>query len=91
MTMLTKIGNSQGVRIPKPIIKQANLENIEIEFEVVKDGLLLKPVKKIVRENWEDNIKDILSKNKDGVPSYKKDDGVLDDFLNDNDLDDWEW
>ncbi len=83
MTMLTKIGNSQGVRIPKPIIKQAKLENIEIEFEVVKDGLLLKPVKKVIRENWEDNIKDTLSKNKD-----KKDDGVLREFLNDNDLDD---
>jgi len=86
MTMLTKIGNSQGVRIPKPIIKQANLENVEIEFEVVKDGLLLKPVKKIVRKNWEDNIKDILSKNRD-----KKDDGLLKEFLNDDDLDEWEW
>jgi len=86
MTKLTKIGNSQGIRIPKPIIKQANLENIEIEFEVVKDGLLLKPVKKIVRENWEDNIKDILSKNRD-----KKDEGLLKEFLNDDDLDEWEW
>ncbi len=86
MTMLTKIGNSQGIRIPKPIIKQANLENIEIEFEVVKDGLLLKPVKKVVRQSWEDDIKNTLSKNKD-----KKDDGVLREFLNDNDLDDWEW
>ncbi len=86
MTMLTKIGNSQGIRIPKPIIKQAKLENSEIEFVVVKDGLLLKPVKKTVRENWENNIKDVLSKNRD-----KKDDGVLEDFLNDNDLDAWEW
>ncbi len=86
MTMLTKIGNSQGVRIPKPIIKQANLEDTEIEFEVVKDGLLLKPIKKVVRKNWEDNIKDILSKDRD-----KKDNGVLREFLNDNDLDDWEW
>lgn len=86
MTMLTKIGNSQGIRIPKPIIKQANLENTEIEFEVVKEGLLLKPVKKVVRENWEEDIKDTLSKNRD-----KKDNGVLKDFLNDSDLDDWEW
>jgi len=85
MTMLIKIGNSQGVRIPKPIIQQANLENIEIEFEVVKEGLLLKPVKKVVRENWEDNIKKTISKNRDN-----KDDAVLNDFLND-DLDDWEW
>jgi len=86
MTMLIKIGNSQGVRIPKPIIQQANLANIEIEFEVVKEGLLLKPVKKVVRENWEDNIKKTISKNRDN-----KDDAVLNDFLNDDDLDDWEW
>ena len=86
MTMLTKIGNSQGIRIPKPIIKQAKLENKEIEFEVVKDGLLLKPVKKVVRENWADDIRKTIAKNKD-----KKDEAVLDDFLNDDDLDDWEW
>jgi len=86
MTMLTKIGNSQGIRIPKPIIKQANLENVEIEFEIVKEGLLLKPVKKRVREKWEENIKKTLSENKNN-----KDGAVLNDFLNDNDLDDWEW
>ena len=86
MTMLTKIGNSQGIRIPKPIIKQANLENSEIEFVVVKDGLLLKPVKKEIRQNWEENIKKTLSKNKN-----IKDEAVLNDLLNDDDLDDWEW
>ena len=86
MTMLTKIGNSQGIRIPKPIIKQAKLENSEIEFEVVKGGLLLKPIKKKVRISWEDNIIKILSKNKN-----KQDEEILNDFLNDNDLDDWEW
>jgi len=86
MTMLTKIGNSQGVRIPKPIIKQANLENTEIEFVVVENGLLLKPVRQKNRKNWEESIKNILSKNKN-----KKDDGILEDFLDDSDLDDWEW
>ena len=85
MTMLTKIGNSQGVRIPKPIIKQANLENVEIEFEVTKNGLLLKPVKKTSRQNWEENIKDLLSKNKN-----LKDEGLLEDFL-DEELEEWEW
>ena len=84
MTMLTKIGNSQGIRIPKPIIKQANLQNSEIEFEVTKDGLLLKPVKKKIRENWEESIKKTVSKN-------NKDKAILDDFLNDYDLEVWEW
>jgi len=85
MTMLTKIGNSQGIRIPKPIIKQANLENAQIEFEVTKEGLLLKPVKKSIRKNWEENIKNTISKNKN-----IKDEGLLEDLL-DEELQEWEW
>ncbi len=84
MTMLTKIGNSQGIRIPKPIVKQANLQNCEIEFEVTKNGLLLKPVRKVVRKNWEKNIKDFLSKE-------AKDEAILNDMLDDSDLESWEW
>ena len=86
MTMLTKIGNSQGIRIPKALIKEAHLENVEIDLEVVENGLLLKPIKKTARENWEENIKQVLEKNKN-----KKDEGVLEDFLNDSDLEDYEW
>jgi antitoxin MazE len=84
MTMLTKIGNSQGIRIPKPIIKQAQLENTEIEFEVTKNGLLLKPIKKVSRKNWEKNIKEILSK------STYEDEAILQEWL-DEELDEWEW
>jgi antitoxin MazE len=84
MTMLTKIGNSQGIRIPKPIIKQAKLENSEIEFEVTKNGLLLKPVKKVSRKDWEKNIKEVLSKN------TQEDEANLQDWL-DEELDAWEW
>ena len=86
MTILTKIGNSQGIRIPKALIKEAHLENVEIDLEVVENGLLLKPIKKNARENWEENIKQVLEKNKN-----KKDEGVLEDFLNDSDLEDYEW
>ena len=86
MTMLTKIGNSQGIRIPKALIKEAHLENVEIDLEVVENGLLLKPIKKNTRENWEENIKQVLEKNKN-----KKDEAILEDFLNDGDLEDYEW
>ncbi len=84
MTMLTRIGNSQGIRIPKPIIKQAKLENSEIEFEVTKDGLLLKPVKNISRKDWDKNIKEVLSKH------TQEDEAILQDWL-DEELDEWEW
>lgn len=86
MTMLTKIGNSQGVRIPKALIKQAHLENVQIDFEVVENGLLIKPVNSSTRDNWEESIKEVLAKNK-GV----KDEGLLGDFLNDSDLEDYQW
>ena len=84
MTMLTKIGNSQGIRIPKPIIEQANLQNSEIEFEITKDGLLLKPVRKIVRKDWDKNIKKLLS-------NKQNDEAVLENMLDDSDLEEWEW
>ena len=84
MTMLTKIGNSQGIRIPKPIIKQAKLENTEIVFEVTKNGLLLKPVKKVSRKTWEKNIKEVISRHN------HEDEAILQEWLNEE-LDGWEW
>jgi len=84
MATLIKIGNSKGIRIPQPIIKQANLENAEIEFVVTKEGLLLKPIKQ-KRAAWKEDIEKVLAKNKD-----KKDEGVIEEFLNEK-FEDWEW
>ncbi|MEA2028210.1 MAG: AbrB/MazE/SpoVT family DNA-binding domain-containing protein, partial [Campylobacterota bacterium] len=84
MTMLTRIGNSQGIRIPKPLIAQAHLENVQIDLEVVENGLLLKPILRSKRENWKDNIENILLQKKD--MQYSE---IIDEFLNDNDLEDY--
>jgi antitoxin MazE len=84
--MLTRIGNSQGIRIPKPLIAQAHLENVQIDLEVVKNGLLIKPILSSKRENWKDNIKNILLQNKN-----IEDEAVLYELLNDNDLEDYQW
>ncbi|WP_458701553.1 AbrB/MazE/SpoVT family DNA-binding domain-containing protein [Sulfurospirillum sp. 1307] len=86
MTTLTKIGNSQGIRIPKPLIQQANLENKSLELEVLENGLLIKPVNNSDRSLWKENIENVISKHKE-----LKDEDVLEDFLNDNDLEDWQW
>ena len=56
MAKIIKIGNSQGIRIPKPIIALANLENIELDFVVLDSGLLITPDKK-VRVWWTNNVK----------------------------------
>ena len=52
MAKIIKIGNSQGVRIPKPIISLANLDDQELEFVVLDSGLLITPEKK-VRIGWD--------------------------------------
>ncbi|RLA72252.1 MAG: AbrB/MazE/SpoVT family DNA-binding domain-containing protein [Epsilonproteobacteria bacterium] len=86
MTRLTKIGNSRGIRIPKPLMQQAHLENVSLELEVLENGLLIKPVNNIGRDSWREDIEKVLSRQKGA-----KDEGILDDLLNDNDLEDWQW
>ena len=51
MAKIIQIGNSQGIRIPKPIIELATLGDKELEFVVMDSGLLITPEKK-VRVGW---------------------------------------
>lgn len=55
MATLIRIGNSKGIRIPKVVIEQARLEDKQLEFKIIDDGLLIQPVKKI-RENWKEQF-----------------------------------
>lgn len=84
MAHLVKIGNSQGIRIPKPLIQQAKLEGKELEIQVVNQGILVTPSKK-PREGWETSVKSILANSK----SQEIDNEWLDaELTSDNDL---EW
>lgn len=56
MAHLIRIGNSQGIRIPKPLIEQAHLEGKELKLQLVEGGLLITPQTR-TREGWEDTIK----------------------------------
>jgi len=57
MAKIIKIGNSQGIRIPKPLIALANLENVELDFIILDSGLLITPDKK-TRIGWKDETKE---------------------------------
>jgi antitoxin MazE len=58
MAKIIQIGNSQGIRIPKPLIALANLEGKELEYVVMDSGLLITSEKK-VRVGWENDIDDL--------------------------------
>ena len=60
MSKLIQIGNSQGIRVPKILVKQAGLENVDLELEVVPQGLLIKPFRR-TRANWQESIKTAIS------------------------------
>ena len=84
MTTLIKIGNSQGVRIPKAIIQQAKLSDKKLEFKIVDDGLLIQPVK-VARQGWKKQF-DRAGKLKDFDRSNQE---WLDAPL--TDAEEWEW
>ncbi|MGA7782912.1 MAG: AbrB/MazE/SpoVT family DNA-binding domain-containing protein [Paraburkholderia sp.] len=50
-TTIRRMGNSQGVLIPKPILAQLGLED-EVEMEVENDALVIRRPRKTVREGW---------------------------------------
>lgn len=84
MATLIKIGNSKGIRIPKAIIEQAQLENKELVFKISDDGLLIKPLHQ-PRKGWGKKIDRILKTN----DADQIDQEWLDAQLTDNE--DWEW
>ncbi len=80
---IIKIGNSQGIRIPKLLLDRVNL-NGSVEIEMQEDQLVIRPVRK-AREGWAEQFK---------LMSERGDDVLLDDVLPTStqwDINDWEW
>ena len=51
-TELVRIGNSRGVRIPKPLIEQCGLTKT-VELRVADDCLIISPARQ-PRQDWDD-------------------------------------
>ena len=60
MTHIVKIGNSQGIRIPKPLVEQAQLEGKELKLQLVSNGLLISPEKQ-ARAGWAEAIEQTIA------------------------------
>lgn len=76
---LVPIGNSKGIRIPATVLKHCKISS-ELELEIEKDRLVLKPVKKVSRKGW-DAAFQCMHERKEDVP-------LLDETI---DMKDWEW
>jgi len=54
-TRVIKIGNSRGIRIPKPLIDQIKLGN-EVEIVVQRGQLVIRPVSQ-PRSGWDEQFR----------------------------------
>ena len=73
---IRKMGNSQGVLIPKAILAQLGLEN-EVEMEIVNDTLVLRRPRQVPRQGWAEARQAIAAAGDDAL--------VLGDFPNADD------
>ena len=48
---IRRIGNSQGIILPKPLLSQLDLSG-EVELKVEDDAIVLRKARKRVREGW---------------------------------------
>ena len=55
-----KIGNSRGIRIPKPLLEQSGITD-KIELEAKKNRIVIRPVLNL-REGWNNAFK-MMAKN----------------------------
>lgn len=82
-TRLVRIGKSQGIRIPKPLIDKVGLGG-EVEISVEDRALVIRPVVN-AREGWDRAFKEM---------ARRGDDALLDGDLplpNRWDEGEWEW
>ena len=78
---LVKIGNSQGVRIPKTLLTISGIEN-DVEIAVTKGAITIRPARK-ARENWAEQFE---------AMALNGDDSLLDDHvLTEWDKEEWNW
>ena len=81
-TRIIRIGNSQGVRIPKPLLEQSGIED-EVELEVHDKRIIIHAAAK-PRQSWDDAFAEMASL-EDDVPF---DPGYIPSTWDDEE---WEW
>ena len=78
---LIRIGNSRGIRIPKPLIEQCGFGD-EVELRVDKECLIISP-ERPARQGWEERFC--------AAGSAAQDEVLLDAGASDFDRKEWQW
>lgn len=81
-TRIVRIGNSQGIRIPKALLQQLGFSD-QVTLEVQEDQLVIRPIRTI-RHGWEEQFQQM---------AVAVDDQLLDDDMisTEWDSENWSW
>ncbi len=79
---IVPIGNSQGIRIPKPLLEQTGISG-EVEISAERDSLVIRPARR-PRANWAAAFRKMADRG---------DDALLDETpgLSNWDKEEWQW
>jgi len=79
---IIRIGNSQGIRIPKFILEQSHLGE-EVELDVREDEIVIRPARR-ARSGWDKAFQAMASRGDDALLD-------ADQPLSSWDEEEWEW
>ena len=82
LAKIVQIGNSKGIRIPKSVFEQCHFDS-EVTLKIDNKKLIVEPVKKKLREGWEEAFK----ADKKRLTKNEKADYIPTKF----DEEEWEW
>jgi antitoxin MazE len=66
-TSIRKMGNSQGVLIPKPFLAQTGMDMGEVDIEVENDAIVIRKLEKKARDGWAEASKKISAAGDDAL------------------------
>jgi len=75
------IGNSKGIRLPKAILEQLNIQD-KLNLEIEDKQLVLKPISRKAREGWEEALKQM---------KVMQEDTLFIPENNESEVFEWEW
>ena len=64
---LARIGNSRGIRIPKPLIEQCGFGD-QVELRVTPEGLVVAPARRVPRSGWKEAFRAVQPTSPDPTP-----------------------
>ena len=66
-TSIRKMGNSQGVLIPKPFLAQTGMDIGEVEMEIENNAIVIRKPQKKARDGWSEASKAIAATGDDAL------------------------